>query len=503
MVRFSKSGCIAGLLAVVFAGTAFAQDATASKSADDVGRLEALLEAQQAKIDALEQRLVAADAQDQDAARMDVMRDQIRSILSEQEFRESLIPSLLQAGYDDGFFIRSTDDMFMLKVNGLMQFRWTHYGTQSDNEYLRPGLERDDRTGFDLARIRMRFSGHAYDPNLTYWLEIAADEANGYAFFTDESWVNYAFSDEFQLRAGLITMASTRGQMLDDSRLQFVDRPMVDAVFGLGTSLGVRFWGQLFDKRLDWYVDIVNSFSNGEGLGAGRTITPDPAQLDSNPGIVARLVWHAMGDDPGTHFVAESDIDMSASPALDIGMHYAFNDDAGDLLTTRLPVPLRRNFRGGGFGLVSSNGTQIHQLGVDSSFKYMGFSAHSEYIVRIIDPRRAGRRPFAPWWLASNQGDATTQHGAYVQLGYFLPIPGLENKLELVARTGAVSAIANEQNCAWEYSAGMNYYIQEDRVKLQADLTKITEVPISSSYYSLANVNDDALIFRIQLQLAF
>jgi len=49
---------------------------------------------------------------------------------------------------------------------------------------------------------------------------------------------------------------------------------------------------------------------------------------------------------------------------------------------------------------------------------------------------------------------------------------------------------------------GLNYYFDE-KVKLQTDLTYLYEVPITSSYASLANVNDNALIFRMQLQVAF
>ena len=35
------------------------------------------------------------------------------------------------------------------------------------------------------------------------------------------------------------------------------------------------------------------------------------------------------------------------------------------------------------------------------------------------------------------------------------------------------------------------------------DVTKVNEAPITSNYNGLANVNDDALIFRVQLQVAF
>ena len=183
---------------------------------------------------------------------------------------------------------------------------------------------------------------------------------------------------------------------------------------------------------------------------------------------------------------------------------YAFNEDEYDAATTRIPFPLTRRALGqGGFGLTNTNGCQINQLGLDMAFKYMGFSATSEYILRMVDPRRAGRQPFTPWWLLTRQGNRTVQQGAYLQFGYFLPIPGLENKLEAVARVGAVSALANDQDCSWEYAGGLNYYIHGQNVKLQADITKIDEAPISSAYKSIANVNDDALIFRCQLQVAF
>jgi hypothetical protein len=90
-----------------------------------------------------------------------------------------------------------------------------------------------------------------------------------------------------------------------------------------------------------------------------------------------------------------------------------------------------------------------------------------------------------------------------VQVGYFLPIPGLEDRLEAVARVGGISALANSQEGTWTYAGGLNYYIDGHRVKLSTDVTKVSEVPISNSEKSLANVNDDALVFRVQLQVAF
>nr|HPM23966.1 hypothetical protein [Phycisphaerae bacterium] len=105
--------CLLGAAAVgILAGPALADEGTSARTNEGVARLEALLEAQQQKIEALEQQVAAAQQADMDAARVEQMKQQIREVLSEQEFRESLMPSTVQAGYDKGFFIKSSDEKF-------------------------------------------------------------------------------------------------------------------------------------------------------------------------------------------------------------------------------------------------------------------------------------------------------------------------------------------------------------------------------------------------------
>lgn len=491
------------------AGVAAWADEPGAASDERVRQLEERLEASSRRLDELSRLTQNSNQGELDRQRVETMKRQIREVLSEQEFRSSLMPSTLQAGYDKGFYIKSSDENFSMKFNGRMQFRWTHYGTRSDNHYLRPRFERDDRTGFDMQRIRFGISGNVYNKDLTYNLVLRGDSSVNYDVQTYYAYTNYRFADEFNFMAGIFKAASTRGQMTSSGNLQMVDRSMTDAVFQLDRVLGIRLWGQTLDKRLDYYIDIVNSFNSTNN----RTITPDPAEMDSNPGLLAHIVWHAMGDNPGhgphdmlsKDFSEQSDNEIHQSPALDIGFHYAFNEDDGDRRTTRIPFPLSGwNPGRGGYGLTTTNGLQINQFGLDTAFKFQGFSATGEYIVRVVDPRAAGgTRPWSPWFLMTGDDSTVAQHGAYVQLGYFLPIEGLEKKLEAVARVGGVSALAGEQEGSWEYAMGVNYYIEGNKVKLQTDVTKIYEVPISSASHSLANVNDDALIFRVQLQVAF
>lgn len=476
---------------------AWADQPADSASADHLARMQATYEQQQQQLALLEQQVAATSIQEADAGRAEALRQQIREILGEREFRESLMPSMLQAGYDKGFFIRSSDDKFLLKFNGVWQFRWTHYNVGSRNRYTQPRLERDDRTGFDMQRLRLVLKGHAFSPDLTYFLQLRADAHAGYDVSIRDAYVNYRFRDEFQFKVGIFKVPATLARATSCKHFQFVDRPMFEAVFGLNRGTGVQFWGQLFEKRVEYFLSVTNSFVRYPN----RTITPDPSETDNNPAIAFRAVWHALGDKPGKDLKIEADLEFHESPALDFAFHYAFNNDDGDLRGVRIPFPSRSALPGG-FGLTTTNGLQINQFGLAAAFKWRGFSARGEYVLRLVDPRRAGRTPFSPWWLLTGDDSTTAQHGAYVQMGYFLPIPGLEKKLEAVARVGGISALAEEQEGCWEYAAGLNYYF-EKTVKLQAEVTKITENPTRSGPISLAEVNDSPLIFRVQLQVAF
>jgi len=499
MSALRRTAAIVGVvcaLTLVAAGDAPERDASPQATSSQVAALEALVAEQQQRLAELEQLVASVSAQETDAARVAAMKQQIREVLSEREFRESLLPSTLQAGYDNGFFIKSSDEKFLLKINGRMQFRWTHYARQSRNHYLQPRLQRDDITGFDIRRLRLVFSGYAYEPDLTYLVELMADSPTVYDIMPLYAWVNYRFMDEFQFRAGMMQLAGTRATFNSSANMQFPEYFSLDAAFSTWTGVGVRFWGQLFEKRFEYYLDVVNSIFGANN----RPVTPDPAEMDSNPGIALRLVWHALGDNPTKDFVDWGDLDFHETPALDLGFHYVFNDDRGDLNTQRLVYGIPGSWPGG-FGVTSSNGVQVNQFGVDAALKWQGFSVTGEYVLQLLDPRHAGRRPFTPLWLLTREGSTTANHGAYVQTGYFLPIPGLEKKIEAVARVGGMATNAGETEGTWTYGGGVNYYIQGNKVKLQADVEKIYETPIAG--WGLGNVNDNALIFRVQLQVAF
>lgn len=462
-------------------------------------QLEALQQRQAERIAALEQQ-VAARTQDVPQQRDALLRDQIREVLSSADFRESLMPSGLQAGYDHGFFIRSTDDQFLMKFQWLVQARYTYYQSQPENRYLVPGFRRSDRSGFDFTRARFRIFGHVFDKDLTYFLSLTHAENTAYDVRNLYAYVDYRFSDAFHVAVGQMRLNGSRAQMRKISTYQFPELPFSDAVFGgaVGVGVGVRFWGQPLGKRVSWWLDVTNSWSGN----ANRTITNDPPELDGDLAVVFRAVWHVLGKPGGADFAEQADLACLDAPALDLGFHYGFNNDERDSRTSTLPFTPRNQPGVGAFGLTRTTGAQVHRAGVEAALKYRGFSAVAEYHVAVVDVKNAEHAPFTPYYQLTGDDSTNVHHGGYLQVGYMLPIPGQENKWEVVSRLEGVAGVDPDNQGTWIYAAGVNYYF-EPEVKLQMDVSKVVEAPISASTYSLANVNDNALIWRVQMTFAF
>ena len=275
-----------------------------------------------------------------------------------------------------------------------------------------------------------------------------------------------------------------------------VDRGMANEVFNLGSALGVQVYGSLLDNKLDYYLSVTNGLNNANDR-FGRS---DPArELDQNPAVAARLNYHAVGK----YGKGESDLEYHEDPALDVGLSFAYMDDNGDATTPPLIYAVNDFLRDGvgGFEVTNTNGTNITQFGADAGFKWRGLAVTGEYWLRLINVSNAnfGSRLVAPYYLATGRDESFHHQGAQAQVGYFV----IPRKLEVVGRLGAVWDINPGGEGVWEYSGGVNYYLQGHNCKLQADVTKIYELPVRSSSANFIDVNDDITMFRVQLQVAF
>ncbi len=381
------------------------------------------------------------------------------------------------------FYIRHEQDgqSFELKIKGRIQFRYTGISRQSDNRNLVGKQWHDDRSGFEFERLRLSFTGHLWTKDLTYRIEVDGDTDGQHDVETQYAYVTYRFTDELHMRLGLYKAPFGRQETESVGRQQLVDRSVANEVFNLGRAVGAWLFGHLLNKELDWHVSISNGFGNPGD---------DIRDVDTNFAYIARLVWHAVGD----YGKGEPDLEFHQQPALDVGLSFAYNDDNGDtggpLLLYQVPDVIRAGRVGN--GLSDTSGTDYYMFGTDASFKWRGFSAHAEYWVRAIDSDDWQ----SDWQRLSGHGNATHQQGGYIQLGYIIP----KTKLEIVGRLGGVWD--NDDDHCWEYGAGLNYYIKGHDLKLQADVTRVSEVPISASRSNL-ELNDEITMIRVQLQAAF
>ena len=101
----------------------------------------------------------------------------------------------LRVFYDQGFRLGSAGDAFSLRINGLLQIRYSYVDYDSAIRY-----NQEDYSNFFVRRARLYFSGHAGSPRFTYFVHVQLEPSQG--LNSNDLWVEYSFSDMLRLGAG-------------------------------------------------------------------------------------------------------------------------------------------------------------------------------------------------------------------------------------------------------------------------------------------------------------
>lgn len=389
-------------------------------------------------------------------------------------------------GYDQGFFIDPADEErhpFGLRINGRMQFRHTAFARDVSQWTDQAGVMRPvtNRNDFEIERGRLEFRGFFLDPNLRFFLNLDGDTDDSHTVIFHDFWVNYEFSDAFDLYFGKAFVPGSRDWLNGAARTRLADRSMATTFFRPDRTLGIWAIGEPME---DLYYRVM--------LGNGFNTTDlTPSEVDLQFAYSASM-WFNLGN----YGQGYSDLEWHCEPAAQFGHSFTFaptsgEDNAGGAVA-------EENF------LRLSDGTQLTQPGalapgvmvdhfdiylytVDAAFKYRGFSANGEYFFRWLQSiRGTGPLPVARLFA----------HGFYLEVGYFL----VPRKLELNGRT---SQVFGEFGDAQEYAGGVNWFINgTHNWKVTFDVTKLNDSPASNSGVNL-RAGDDGLLFRTQLQAAF
>ena len=328
-----------------------------------------------------------------------------------------------RVGYDRGFVVASerffdlqgAEAPFLLRVNGLFQFRQTRLESTGPNR---------DLNQFQLIRGRLAFSGNAFTPDLGYFVQLDGRSSAGDEFRLLDYIVEYDFGrnlwglDRRKLvfKAGEYKVPFTLSRYLSAREFEFCDRSVASMYFDVNRSLACGLSGQATpaDIPVEWEMALFN------GLVSGGAETGSSGVLDNNFAYSARLFAYPMGDwGAGTL----ADLDWHESPAVRIGAAFAGSTidregptefasirvvDSGSRLSTLLPL--------------SVNQYDVQMYCLDASCKYRGWSVTSEYYFRNISSFEGASIP------------DLFDHGFWFQVGKFV-VPG---KVQLISRWSRV-----------------------------------------------------------------
>jgi hypothetical protein len=161
--------------------------------------------------------------------------------------------------YDQGFRLGSAGDAFSLRINGLLQVRYTFVDYDPTIRH-----NQEDYSNFFVRRARLYFTGHAGSPRFTYFIHVQLEPSQ--AINSNDLWIEYRFSDLVQLGIGRNKIGYGLEFMNSGSALGMVERSVMsgetDIDLGSLNRPGPRYPGGGTERfGLSWYA--ASGFATG------------------------------------------------------------------------------------------------------------------------------------------------------------------------------------------------------------------------------------------------
>ena len=365
----------------------------------------------------------------------------VQDVLADADTRASLQGGTSNAGYDNGFFIASSDGNFRLNINGGASIRWTYNARSFD-----AGAGDEKNWGFQSRHANVMLTGHIVDPSWKYnvsfgFFDASGDYNNssaGEAFLTD--W--YAMKDfgGWYLKAGQFVAPYSRERALSDYSLQTLDHSNSSYAFGLGRTQGIEV-----GCISDWFR-FAGAFSDGVGAAS-------PTQ---NAGFIPT------GASPSADFAISGRIEGKCA-----GTWAQFEDDQswkGEEWGLLVGVGgFYQSGRNGNANFSYAGGADGTEFGftADATASFGGFSVTGALFYNNADSE----------WATGAAGAGDFENlGAFLQAGFFLT-----DEFELVGRYeygdfGNLSG-TESANTQSTLTIGGNYYFAKNHAKWQTEVS--------------------------------
>ena len=357
----------------------------------------------------------------------------------------------------DGFWIRSADTNYSLRVRGYGQF---------DGRYF-AGTAPAARDTLLIRRMRLGFEGTVtknYDYRVLTDFGSGITSGTGNNAFLQDALVNIHYWPEFQVQLGKFKEPVSLEVLQSDANLVFVER-------GLPTQLapnrdvGIQFHGDLFDSRLNYAFGMFNGVPDG---GSG-----DVETVDNEKDFAARVFakpFHKM--------------DVAALQGFAVGLGGSYGREDGALGS--YVTPGRNRF----FGYASGSATAASpnvlaagehlRLAPQGYWYYRQFGLFGEYVLSRQQVQRHAGSTFTKGRLDNEAWNVAL---SYVLTGednqFNTPVPlhpvnlteGTWGAWELVARYGEVTiddaafplfAAAGSARKIESWGVGLNWYLNRN-----------------------------------------
>jgi hypothetical protein len=345
-----------------------------------------------------------------------------------------------------GFKLATGDGLFELNIGGFFQFEFT----ASDNDNMR------DTNSFNVDENFVILQGHAFDPNLTYYIEAEFD-----GMVLRDAYFDYVVSDWANMRMGQFKVPFGRQNWTHESDYEFMERAAVCGVFNMDRDVGISLFNTMdLEGAGDTIVEYNVGIMNGEGRGSSAN--------DNN-----RVAWYARAGLYPMGYIDYSEGDFAGDDEMKFGIAGTY----GRHKTHPRPIIP-------GMGSMSAT---IDGWQGDAVFTWSGFFLTGEWFDTEID--YGGGAP------------GLDTQGWYVQAGYMIP----DSKIEIVGRYGRTDfdnaydmdmsgkrVFAHEMD---EWTAGVNYYMDGHNLKIGAYVGQM-----ESTFYSADDAKTTFLNLAFQVE---
>lgn len=348
-------------------------------------------------------------------------------------------------GFDGRPFIAGADDVFRLEFSGLLQWRFTAGRLGAD-------AAGDDRTeaGFEGRRLRFGVRGTAVDPRLAYRVSFGSPR-NGSDVGLTNAYLEWDEGDGHGVwRVGRFRPAFAREERTSARRLPMIERSVAFRLGRQSRRAGVSY---------AWTGDRVRMF--------GAVHDDDDEGLDASWSATGRVEWRGDGTWRGARSETGRPGDDPVFVAGLAGQWIAGRDQVRAWLAT-----------------------------ADAVIKGDGWSMSTAVIVREPDARSGGG--------GGSGGSSEPAWSAMLRGGVFTG-----EHTELVARVevGDARTAGGPRDELLLVTAGANWYLAGDRLRLQADIGYAFDGPgdawsVGGTGWRQAG-GDGQVVFRTQFTLHF